>query len=196
MAAQIALDPSLAADRIPDGMKLVTWDGGDLSVGELRRLFLVRNDIRKLFAEATGEEVHDYLMSLARDEILITAAASSGVSASAEERDALAIGLADQLGHIAARLGLSSQLATNPQFEVGEQGYYFLQGVMERSRAIPWLGEFRIVLDPRFPVRVDDSGVKNAARRARELRAAGAVAPGTENEAPQGESDEPIVEVG
>lgn len=201
MAAQIALDPSLAADRIPDGMKLVTWDGGDLSVGELRRLFVVRDDMRKMFAEASEEEVHDYLMRLARDEILITAAASSGVSATAKEREALAITLADQLGHISARLGLTSQLVTNPLFDIDEQGYYFLQGVMERSRPIPWLGEFRVVLDPLFPVRVDDSGLKNAARRARELRAAGAgapgaVAPGTENEAPPVEIDEPRVEVG
>ncbi len=196
IAAQIALDRSLASDRIPDGMKLVTWDGGDLSVGELRRLFLVRDDMREVFAEATEEEVHDYLMRLARDEILITAAAESGVSASAEEREELQIVLADQLGHIAARLGLTSQLATNPMFQIDEQGYYFLQGVMGQSRAIPWLGEFRVVLDPRFPVRVDDSGVKTAARRARELRAAGAVAPVPENEAPPVEIDEPRVEVG
>jgi hypothetical protein len=86
-------------------------------------------------------------------------------------------------------------------FEIDEQGYYFLQGVMGQSRAIPWLGEFRVVLDPRFPVRVDDSGLKSAARRARELRAAGVVAPGAvapvpENEAPPVESDEPRVEVG
>jgi len=196
VATQIARDPSLAADRIPDGMKLVTWDGGDLSVEELRRLFLVRDDMREVFAEATEEEVQDYLMSLARDEILISAAARSGVGASAEERAELQIALADQLGHIAARLGLTSQLATNPRFDIDEQGYYFLQGVMERSRAIPWLGEFRVVLDPRFPVRVDDSGVQSAARRARELRAAGAVAPDTSDEAPHGEIGEPRVEVG
>ena len=126
-ASEIARDPTLAVSRIPDGMKLVTWDGGDLSVEELRRLFLVREDMRRVFAEASEDDIHDYLMQLARDEILITAASRSGVAANDEEREALAVALAEQLGHVAARLGLTSQLATNPRFDIDEQGYYFLQ---------------------------------------------------------------------
>jgi hypothetical protein len=194
--SEIARDPTLAVSRIPDGLKLVTWSGGDLSVEEIRRLFLVRDDMRRVFAEASEDEVHDYLMQLARDEILITAAASSGVAVTAEERDALAVGLADQLSHVAARMGITSQLVTNPRFDIDEQGYYFLQGVMARSRALPWLGEFRVVLDPQFPVRVDDSGVRSAARRAGELRAAGVGPAAPPTEAPRVEDEGTRVEVG
>ena len=163
---------------------------------EIRRLFLVRDDMRKVFAEASEDDIHDYLMQLARDEILITAASRSGAAASAEEREALAAGLADQLGHVAARMGITSQLVANPRFDVDEQGYYFLQGVMARSRALPWLGEFRVVLDPRFPVRVDDSGVRSAARRAGELRAAGVGPAEPPAEAPRVEDRGTRVEVG
>jgi len=194
--SEIARDPTLAVSRIPDGLKLVTWSGGDLSVEEIRRLFLVRDDMRGVFAEASEDEVHDYLMQLARDEILITAAASSGVAATAEEREALAVGLADQLSHVAARMGITSQLVANPRFDIDEQGYYFLQGVMARSRALPWLGEFRVVLDPQFPVRVDDSGVRSAARRAGELRAAGVGPAAPATEAPRVEDEGTRVEVG
>jgi hypothetical protein len=196
LVSEIARDPTLAVSRIPDGMKLVTWDGGDLSVGEVRRLFLVRDDMRRVFADASEDEIHDYLLRLGRDEILISAAASSGVAATAEEREALAIALADQLGHIAARLGLSTQLVSNPRFDIDEQSYYFLQGVMARSRALPWLGEFRVVLDPRFPVRVDDSGVRSAARLAVELRAAGADSEAPEPAEPHVEDGGTRVEVG
>ena len=196
LVSEIARDPTRAVDRIPDGIKLVTWDGGDLSVEEIRRLFLVRDDMRRVFAEASEDDIHDYLMQLARDEILISAAASSGVDANAEERDALAIALAEQLGHIAARLGLSSELIANPRFDIDEQGYYFLQGVMARARALPWLGEFRVVLDPRFPVRVDESGVRSAARLAAELRAAGAGPAELEAPEPQFEDGGTRVEVG
>jgi dsDNA-binding SOS-regulon protein len=194
--SEIARDPDLAVTRIPDGMKLVTWDGGDLSVEEIRRLFLVRGDMRRVFAEASEDELYDYLMKLARDEILITAATRSGAAVNDEEREALSGALAEQLGHIAARMGLTSQLVANPRFDVGEQGYYFLQGVMARSRALPWLGEFRVVLDPVFPVRVDESGVRSAARHAEDLRAAGVgpLAPATE--APQAEDGGTRVEVG
>jgi parvulin-like peptidyl-prolyl isomerase len=193
---EIARDPGLDVGKIPDGMKLVTWDGGDLSVGEVRRLFVVRDDMRSMFAVASEGEVQDYLMQLARDEILITAAAKSGVSASDEERRAVVAGLSDQLGRIAASMGLSSQLVANPRFNFDEQGYYFLQRVMNRSRALPWLGEFRVVLDPVFPTRVDDSGVSSAARRARELRAAGLGSADSEAEVPEEDLEDPQVEVG
>jgi PPIC-type PPIASE domain len=196
IAIEVARDPGRAAGRIPGGMKLVTWDGGDLSVEELRRLFLVRDDMRRTFAEASREDVQDYLLRLARDEILITAAARSGIAANPEERAALAEALAEQLGHIAARLGLTSELATNPRFDVAEQGYYFLQQAMARSRALPWLGEFRIVLDPDYPVRVLDSGVRSAARRASELRASGIGPAEPSTEMPPAEIGETKVEVG
>jgi len=196
VASEVARDPGLAAGRIPDGLKLVTWDGGDLSVAELRRLFLVREDMRRVFAEASEDEVHDYLMRLARDEVLISAAASAGVDANEEEREALAMALAEQLGHIAARLELTSQLATNPRFDISDQGYYFLQRVMARSTAVPWLGEFRVVLDPRFPVRVDEGGVRSAARRAAELRASGVGPAEIQPETPQFQEGETRVEVG
>jgi len=196
LVSEIARDPTLAVRRIPDGMKLVTWDGGDLSVEEIRRLFLVREDMRQLFAEASEDEIHDYLMGLARDEILITAAASSGAAASAEERAALALALAEQLGRIAARLGLSTELVADPRFDIDEQGHYFLEGVMARARAVPWLGAFRVVLDPRFPARVDESGVRSAARLAAELRAAGAGSAVPEAEEPQIDDGGATVEVG
>jgi dsDNA-binding SOS-regulon protein len=156
----------------------------------------VRDDIRRVFAEASEDDVHDYLMRLARDEILVSAAVGSGISANAEQREALAIALADQLAHIAARLGLSTQLVSNPRFDIDEQGYYFLQGTMDRARATPWLGEFRVVLDPRFPVRVDESGVRSAARLAAELRAAGAGPAELETPEPQFEDGGTRVEVG
>jgi dsDNA-binding SOS-regulon protein len=194
VASDVARDPTLAAERIPDGMRLVTWEGGHLSVGDLRALFVVREDLRRAFAEATEDEIYDYLMRLARDEILIQAAAESGVTANEEEREALAAALAEQLGHIARRMGLTSQLVANPGFDIDDQGYYFLQGVMTRSRALPWLGEFRVVLDPMYPVRVDDAGVRSAARQASELRAAG-VGP-AEREGPDVETGETRVEVG
>ncbi|MBT8462721.1 MAG: peptidyl-prolyl cis-trans isomerase [Gemmatimonadetes bacterium] len=194
--SEIARDPDLAVTRIPDGMKLVTWEGGDLSVEEVRRLFLVRADMKRVFAEASEDELHDYLMQLARDEILITAATRSGAAVNAEEREALSEALAEQLSHIAARMGLTSQLVANPRFDLDDQGYYFLQRVMARSRALPWLGEFRVVLDPVFPVWVDDSGVRSAARHAADLRAAGIGPTVPETEAPQAEDGGTRVEVG
>jgi hypothetical protein len=90
-------------------------------------------------------------------------------------------------------MNLSSRLATSPQFDVDRQAYAFLLGVLERSEAVPWLGSFRVVLDPRFPVRVDENGAANAARRAVELREAGMNSRAEDTEAP-GEAGEETVE--
>ncbi|MCK5489401.1 MAG: peptidyl-prolyl cis-trans isomerase [Gemmatimonadetes bacterium] len=192
LATQIALDPVLAANRIPDGIRLVTWDGGDLSAGELRRLFLVREDMRELFAEASVDQVHDYLMQLAADEILIVAATASGIGASVEEREQIAGVLADQLGRIASRGGLSHRLVIDPKVDLDVLALGFFVGVLERSNPVPWLGSFRVVLDPRFPVRVDDNGASNAARRATELRATGTDTGGSDTEAQHGVSEDTV----
>ena len=173
LAREVASDSYMARDRVAGGLRLVTWDGGDFVVDELRGLFVVRGDIRDLFAEATDEELEDYLFQLARDEILMTEAERSGMMATEEEAEALSEAMADQLGHIAARLRISTQAVADPLFDVGQQSVWFVQGVLERSQPVPWLGEFRVVLDPQFPVRVDDGGVEIAARHARDLRRAG-----------------------
>jgi hypothetical protein len=92
-------------------------------------------------------------------------------------------------------MGLSHKLATNRQFDTDAQAYSFLLSVMHRSYAVSWLGAFRVVLDPQLPVRVDEAGVANAARRAVELRAAGLDTREPEIQAPH-EAGEEAVEVG
>lgn len=188
---QVARDPGLAVDRVPAGTRLVTWDGGDLSVEEVRRLFRVRNDLRQLFASASEEEAHDYLMQLARDEILVAAAARSGVEVRPVERERIAAALAVQLARIASELGISRRLVVDPRIDLDAQAYLFLQVAMARARPLPWLGEFRVILDPMYEVRVDDVGVRNAARLAGELRVSGAGADEPEEEVHQ----EPVEDV-
>lgn len=195
LARRIAADANLAEDRIQGGLKLVRWDDGDLVVDEIRSLFLVRGDIRDLFVDAPDEELEAYLMELARDEILISAATRSGIAVTEEERAALADVLAEQLSTIANRYSISTQAVANPRFDVQRQSLWFLQQVLERSHSIPWLGEFRVVLDPVHSSRVDEVGVEVAARHARELRAA-RVGPSEVEERPEMESPEERVEVG
>lgn len=171
VAYEVARDPDLAVRRISGRTRLVTWEGGELSVEELRRLFVVRDDLRRVFADASEDDVQYYLLRLAQDEILVTTATRSGVEVQPEERERLAAALGDRLSLVASELGISRSVAVDPRFRAGEEGKRFLQHVLEQSRGLRWLADYRIVLDPLYGVRLDDVGVRNAVRRAHELRA-------------------------
>ncbi len=176
-ARRVAAAPDMAADQVPEGVELVTWGNGELTVGEIRRLFQVRADIQETLASASDDDLHTYLMELARDEILIQAALSEGAGPTDAERQQLARAMSYQLARVASRMGLSHALVTHPRYDLGAEGVHFLEGAVRRAQALPWLGVFRQTLDLEIRIRVDEKGAGTAARMARELRQEGVGGP-------------------
>ena len=168
----IISDPELATDRIPDRAQLVRWEGGDLTAGELRRLLRVRNDLITFFAGSSDEELESYLLRLAADEIFIAAAAGSGVEIGEAERARLSEGLAFQLSKIAGYYDISRALVTHPQFDVEAESVAFLNRILDRARGFPRVGEYRVVLDTRYPIVTDNRAGALVARQALEIRQA------------------------
>ncbi len=173
VARRVASDEGMDDGRTPAGLRLVTWRGGELTVEEVRRLFLVRSDIQNLFAKGSDEDLEFYLMELARDEILTTAAFDEGTEPSEEERREMATGMAYQLSNIASGMQLSHALVTDPRYDLELESTAFVERVLTSSRPAPWLGSFRLSLDPAYGIRVDERGAGAAARTAQELRADG-----------------------
>lgn len=173
LARDLAEAPAMEAAGAPAGTRLVTWEGGALTAEDLARLFRARTDVRDRFEEATDEEIEYFLLQLARDEILVEAAAAAGMAPTEEERRALASSLAYQLSRIARQLGLSHNLVVNPGFSIEAESYRFVETVLERSQAQPWLGDYRVVVESEFPVRIHERGAELAAREALRLRARG-----------------------
>jgi hypothetical protein len=58
----------------------------------------------------------------------------------------------------------------NPAFDAGAESRRYLVAVLDQAAPVPWLTEFRGVLDQRHPTRVDDRSAEVAARQARDLR--------------------------
>ncbi|MFQ5745689.1 MAG: peptidylprolyl isomerase [Gemmatimonadota bacterium] len=172
LARRIALDSTLQARGIAPGARLVRYRDGEVTVDELRRLFEVRDDLRKQFAEASDEDIEFFLGELARDEILTRAAVRSGSGASEAEREVMRDALARQLGKIAEQYEISRALATSPLLDLDLESRAFVRRVLADQKPIPWLGEFRSLLDRRFPMRVHERGAEAAARIALDLRAA------------------------
>jgi hypothetical protein len=172
VARRIATSPDMGAGRVAGSLRLVRYDGGALTVSELRQLFEARPDLERLFAgdDAEDEDIALYLYHLAGDEILVQAAAESGVEISDEARADLRTGIAGQLAAIAGRMDLSRALVSNPAYDVALESRRFVSIVLDRAAPVPQPTEFRAALDQRYPSRVDERGAEAAARLAREKR--------------------------
>jgi hypothetical protein len=129
---------------------------------------------RRFAGQEDDEEIALFLYELAGDEVMINAAAASGVEIPPDARAELREGIGRQLAAIARRLRVSHVLATNPLFDIRAESHRFIRGVLTQAQPVPWLTEFRIVLDPVYPSRVDEHSAEAAARIAREHRAGGA----------------------
>ncbi len=165
------------ADRVSDGVDLVIYRGGEVTAGELRQVFTARPDIRQMFARGTDEDLGIYLHELARDEVLIRAAYRAGAQPSERQKEILQGILADQLARIATTYRLSHRVAIAPIFNADAEALGFLERILLTRAPLPWLGEFRPVLDRDYRGRVDRHGSEAAAAIAvalrREMAAAG-----------------------
>jgi hypothetical protein len=169
-AIRIAASDDMAAGSISGSAPLARFVDGALTAADLRTLFRVRPDMRRRFVLASEDEAYDYLMELAADEVLVQVAEAQGYGPGDEEREQLEEALASQMSKIAGRYNLSHRMATDPNFDLNIASDVFLRAVLTAQQPVPWLSEYRYVLDPDFPSRIDEQGTETSARLARSLR--------------------------
>jgi hypothetical protein len=189
-AIRIASSPDMAEGSIAGSAPLARYVDGTLTADDLRTLLRVRPDLRQRFAAASEDQAYDFLMELAADEVLVRAAEASGYGAGEEEREQLQEALASQMSKIAGRYNLSHRMVADPAFDLQLASESFLRAVLQAQRPVPWLSEYRYVLDPDFPSRIDDQGAETAARLARDLRQVGAPEPTAGDEEAQEHADD------
>ncbi len=186
-ALEIASQVGMAEGTIPGSTALVRYVGGALTAEDLRSLFRVRMDLRNRFAAASEAEVEEYLLELAADEVLVQAAEAGGFGPTPEEREELQELMADRLAEIATQYNITRKLVTGPDYRIGLASESLIRGVMAARRGVPWLTDYRYVLDPAYPATIYERGAETAARLAQDLRtAAAAPAPASEPEPEDG----------
>jgi hypothetical protein len=188
-ALKIASEEGMAEGTIPGSTALVRFIGGSLTAEDLRRLFRVRSELRDGFALSTELQIEGYLMELAADEVLVQAAEASGFAPSETERQALQASMADQLADLASQYSISHEFVTNPSFHVDLASESFLRGVLQAQKPVPWLAEFRYVLDPDYPAAIYERGAETASRLAVDLRDSAGQDPVTDPEDPAESGD-------
>lgn len=173
-AIRIATDAEMAAGSVRDATPLVRYEGGAFTAKDLRTLFRARPDMRDRFAQASPEEADDYLLQLAADAVLVAAARERGFGPTDVQKANLAAAVHTQLSRIAERYGLTRELVTNPAFDREAAALRFLTAVLAAREPVPWLTEFRPVVQADWPSRVDGAGSVAAAELARSFRSSAA----------------------
>jgi hypothetical protein len=186
-AISIASRADMAEGTLSGSAPLARFVDGSITAADLRTLFRVRPDLRQRFASASEDEAYLFLMELAADEVLVQAAEAGGHGAGSEDRAELERALAAQMSNIGGRYNLSHRLVTEPDFDLDRAGQNFIRAVLTAQKPVPWLSEYRYVLDD-FPSRIDEQGTATAARLARDLR--GREASIDAGEAPQEAADD------
>jgi len=187
-AMRIASELGMAEGSIRESTPLVRFSSGSLTAEDLRRLFRAMPGLRDQFALATESEVEEYLLELAADEVLVQAAEATGFGPSEQDREELQLSMAAQLAAIATQYDISHSLVTSPSFRVTNASESFIQKVLLVQKPVPWLSEFRYVLDPDYPATIYERGAETASRLALDLRDSTALDPVTDTGDPA-ESD-------
>ena len=170
VAGRIATDPEMAEGAVRDATPLVRYEGGVFTAKDLRTLFRARPDMRDRFAQAGTEDVEDFLLQLAADAVLVAEARERGFGPTETQKTNLAAAVHTQLARIAERYGISHELVRNPSFDRESAALRFLNAVLAAREPVPWLTEFRPVVQPGWPSQVDGDGCLTAAELARNLR--------------------------
>lgn len=154
---------------------LVEWEGGSVTLGELRTLLQIEApQLREQVATATDERLEIFLRDVARRELLVGEARAAGLQPSRERIDSLVADAAAQLRNATRSLGLL-ELERAP----GEPRSLAIQRAVEEALAdnlagarqfVP-LGPVRFQLRERASFGIIDRGAGEAIVRIGQLRA-------------------------
>ena len=157
------------------------WEGGSITVGELRELLQLENAIlRNQIEQGSDEVIDDFLTGLARREILITEAESAGLRPPQDSIQVLADDARQQLRNAARGLGLMDlDRAPGEDLEIAVQRAVneALAGNLSGATRIVPLGLVSFQLREGRSVAIRDEGVGQVIVDVAQIRAARDLSP-------------------
>jgi parvulin-like peptidyl-prolyl isomerase len=172
---EVATNPGTRLTGRASRRALVEWDGGSVTLGELRTLLQIESpQLRQQVATATDERLEIFLRDVARRELLVGEARSAGLQPAQARVDSLVADAATQLRNATRSLGLL-RLDQAP----GEPRALAIQRAVEDALAenlagarpfVP-LGPVRFQLRDRASFGIFDRGAGEAIVRIGQLRA-------------------------
>ena len=178
---ELAANPGAGLTGRAAGRELVEWDGGSVTVGDMRELLQVESPgLRQQVAEGSDELIEDFLQSLARREVLVREAESAGLRPARDSIDVLVDDARQQLVDAARRLGLGDlDPAPGEDMEIAIQRavHDALQGNLTGATQVVPLGLVGFQLREGRSSAVLDAGIGEAIVEIARIRAARQLAP-------------------
>lgn len=106
---QLARDPSLELSRRAAGRAVVEFDGGDVTVGDVKSFMVTRNpDYRRQVGNASDQVIIDELLvAIAQRELLLQRAEEAGIAVDETQADSVRSTLRSQMLGVAERVGVA-----------------------------------------------------------------------------------------
>ena len=182
MVREIARNPLAKLGGRASRRALVTYQGDELTVSELRTFMQTRQpSYRQQVEQATDEQVVDnILLALVRRELLVAEAIRTGIQSNTARQDSVKDALRDGFRDAARELGLLS--VTESQNETREEAIdrtvtALLRSIIRGERDVIPLGSVSFTLRQQYSVEVFDPGVQQVVRQVQIARGPGAASP-------------------
>ena len=175
VAREFARNPSTGLSGRAARRPLVTWDGGDYSAGELLELLQFEQPtLRERVAEATDDELEDFLLDLGRRDLLVTEARVSGLEPAPARVDSLTSEVRGQLLAATRALGLVDlDVAPGEETDVAVERAVLAalaDNLSGATRVVP-LGLVGFQLREGVPISVNPAGIGQALLSVSQIRA-------------------------
>jgi hypothetical protein len=182
MVREIARNPLAKIGGRASRRALVTYEGAELTVSELRTFMQTRQpSYRQQVEQATDEQVvNNILLALVRRELLVAEAIRTGIQSNAARQDSVKDALRDGFRDAARELGLLS--VTESQNETREEAIdrtvtALLRSIIRGERDVIPLGSVSFTLRQQYSVEVFDPGVQQVVRQMQIARGPGGTSP-------------------
>ena len=174
MALQLAENPDIEISARAEGRSLVSFSGGDYTVGDFREWLLFRpGGIRGEVQAATDDQLSDLFTNLTRERLLILKAAEEGIQVSASREDSLASTIREGVQGVARQLGflsLEPQEGETLNDAVSLAVVGLLTEIVQNGREVIPLGGVSLALKQQFDAVIYKPGLDQAVALITELR--------------------------
>ncbi len=174
VARQLAENPDLPISSRAQGRSLVSFTGGDYTVGDFREWLLFRpGALRNEVQAATDEQLGDLFTNLTRERLLIQRAGQEGIEVSAARVDSLASVIREGVREVAEQLGFLA-LAPEEGESLDDAAYAavveILAEIVQNGREVIPLGGVSLALKQQFDAVIYKTGLDQTVAQIAELR--------------------------
>lgn len=168
---EIAQNPAARLSRRASGRALVTFEGGELTVEELRTFMQIRDPTyRQQVRQASAQQIQDNILkALVRRELLVNRATALGITPTQSRIDSLVQSFRDEFRGAVRQLGLvgvePARDDETPEEALKRTVHELVSQVIRQERDVVPLGAAIFTLRQQYPAEIIEAGVQSVVQQ-------------------------------